>query len=62
MGSALKGKNLLIEEQILSFKSGPHLKELRPPEKQVVYRSPSKLMENTEVIQPVLHYLGRGVY
>ena len=28
--STLKGENLLLEEQILSFKSRPHLKE--PPE------------------------------
>ena len=32
--SALKRKNLLLEEQILSLKRGLHLEELCPQEKQ----------------------------
>ena len=38
MGSTLKGKNSLLLEQILSLKSGPHLKELHPPGKQTGIR------------------------
>ena len=33
-GSTLKGKNLLLKEQIFSIKSRPHVKELHHPMKQ----------------------------
>ena len=34
-GSTHKGKNLLLEEQILSFMGRPHFKELTHTEKQM---------------------------
>ena len=38
--STLKENNLLLQEQILSFKSRPHVKELPDPEKQTgIYAS-----------------------
>ena len=56
--SVLKVKNLLLWEQILSFKSGLHFKELSLPEENI------KLVENAEVGKSIHHFSkdsGRGL-